>query len=97
MVNKGSHSADFVRFRRHTHTRTQQSVDPYGRQLHVPKRFMIYQTIHIFPNICKPLSTKFSKNFLYHNENNNVSSVTFDVYFDLSYISGKFGHKKFFT
>ena len=26
MVNKGSHLADFVRFRPHTYTRTQQSL-----------------------------------------------------------------------
>ena len=28
MVNKGSHFADFVRFRPHTYTRTQQSLPP---------------------------------------------------------------------
>ena len=29
MVNKGSHIADFVRFRPHTYTRTQQSLLPF--------------------------------------------------------------------
>ena len=45
--------------------------------------FKIYQTIHSFPGKCEPLLTKFHKSFLYNSEDNNVSRVIFDVYFDL--------------
>ena len=41
--------------------------------------FMIYQNVNSFP----ALSTKFCESFLYNSEYNNVSSVIFNVYFDL--------------
>ena len=44
--------------------------------------FIICQTIIFFPNICKPPHTKFCRHFL-NNSEDNMSSVTFDVYFDL--------------
>ena len=46
-----------------------------------------YQTINYFLNKWNPLPTKFRKNFLYNSEDNNVSIVIFDVYFDLSCVN----------
>ena len=50
--------------------------------LHILIIFIIDQTIHFFPNKRKPLPTKFWKPFLYDSEDNNISRVIFDVYFD---------------
>ena len=49
---------------------------------HVLVIFMVYQTIHSFPNEWKLLPTKFCKSIICNTENHNVSSVIFDVYDD---------------
>ena len=51
--------------------------------LYISIIFIIYYTIHFFLRKPTSLPTKFRKRFLYNNENTNVSSVNFDVYFHL--------------
>ena len=45
--------------------------------------FIIYQSIHSFHSKSKPVPTRFHKPFSYKSEDNNLSSVACDLYFDL--------------
>ena len=50
--------------------------------LHAPNILTNYETIHSFPNTCKPLPTKICKIFWWNSEDNEISSITLNVYFD---------------
>ena len=68
MVNKGSHFADFVRFRPHTYTRSQQFMPPLWAAIiyfgHIPK-FRQYLIWVLFVNSEGP-TFKLLVNLLFH-------------------------------
>ena len=48
---------------------------------------MIYQIIPSVPDKCKPLLTNFRTHFWNNSEDNNVSSIIFDMYFNLQCVN----------
>ena len=59
MANKGSHFADFVRFRPHTYTRTQQSLPPLWAAINTLKKCTAAEFKHLqsaLPSYRTPIS-----------------------------------------